>query len=377
MSKKISALDYFPLSVAIGDAFCNRVDEIKQLQHYVLHKRPVLLMSPRRYGKTSLALRAITQTQLPYAQIDLFSAVDEMDIERVILRGVGKVISQMESLPQKAFSLASELFEGTHVRVALTTLGVEIDAHKEREKSSYRVLDVLERLEKLAKKTHQQIILFFDEFQTIREITPDHAMEAVLRQVAQLTQSISFVFSGSSRHLLHELFEDRTRPFYKLCERVSLDRISENAYEKHIQLAAKIHWGHGLNENELASIFSYSERHPYYLNLLCSRLLLADKPSVSNIKKAWSLYALEQRSHVACELDLLSKNQKKLLIMLARSNGTLAPFGKDFVHTTNMSKATIEQSLSFLEKKDYVFRNADGRFTILDPLIKTVLSGDF
>src|SRR3990167_11354686 len=198
-----NSVNHFPLSVEMGSAFCNRIDEIKHLQNCMMNKRTVLLISPRRYGKTSLALRAISQLKLPYAHIDLFSAVDDQDIEKCILRGVGTLISQMESLPKKAYALASEFFEGTHIRVALTKLGVAIEVVKEREKPAYRVLDLLERLEKLAKKTKKEIVLFFDEFQVIREIAQDHAMEAVLRQVAQLTQSISFIFSGNNRHLLN------------------------------------------------------------------------------------------------------------------------------------------------------------------------------
>ena len=107
--------------------------------------------------------------------------------------------------------------------------------HHRREKPSYHILEILERLELLAKKTDHQLILFFDEFQCISEATPDHAIESVLRQVAQLSKSISFVFSGSNRYLLNQLFDDRKHPFYKICERISLDRISEEAYTKHIQ----------------------------------------------------------------------------------------------------------------------------------------------
>ena len=367
-------IDYFPLAIATGDAFCNRVEEIKKLQTCIQHKRPVLLVSPRRYGKTSLALRAINKSKLPYAHIDFFSSVDEEDIEKAILKGVGRLISRMESLPKKALSLASEIFEGTQIRVVFNKMGISIETHKEREKPADRVLDVLERIEKLAQKTDKQIILFFDEFQCVREIATNHAMEGVLRQVAQLTKSISFVFSGSNRHLLNELFEDRNRPFYKLCERITLGRIDEEAYTKNIQAVAKLQWGKELSQRELEAIYYYSERHPYYLNLLCSRLLMCDDPTVDVIENVWAQYVLEERSHVASETELLSKNQRKLLTILARSNGSVAPLGKEFVHQANMSKTSIEQALNFLVKTDYVYKDETGRARVLDPLIKTALA---
>lgn len=373
---QFTSIDWFPLSVASGIAFCNRLDETTRLKLCIEQRRPVLLVSPRRYGKTSLVLHAIHQTKLPYAHIDFFSAVDEQDIQRAILKGIGKLISSMESIPKKALSLATEVFDGSRIRAVLSKIGLTIEVDNRQEKPVHHILEVLERLEKLAEKTNKKLILFFDEFQCINEIAPDQGMEAVLRQVAQLTKSISFIFSGSNRHLLNQLFEDRKRPFYKLCERISIDRISEAAYEKHIQEAINNKWRNKLDKEAMRALFSYSERHPYYLNSLCSKMLFKnDLPTKTTIDSMWEQYVLEERSNVASELELLSKNQRKLLTILARTNGTYSPLGQDFIQIAKMSKATIDQSLTFLERHDYVAKDNDSFYSVLDPLIKAVLSG--
>ena len=369
-------LDQFPLTIASGEAFCNRIDETARLKHCIEQRRPILLISPRRYGKTSLALHAIHQTKLPYAHIDFFSAVDEQDIERAILNGIGKLIGSMESLPKKALALASEVFEGSRIRAVLSKIGVSIEVENRRESPTTTILDVLERLENLAEKTNKKLVLFFDEFQCLGEVAPDHGMEGVLRQVAQLTKSISFIFSGSNRHLLNQLFEDRKRPFYKLCERITLDRIAELDYSKHIQNTALRKWGSHLDEETLKALFSCSERHPYYLNLLCSRMVYEQlKPTRTTINNLWNKYVLEERSNIGAEVELLSKNQRKLLTVLSRANGTYSPLGRDFIQLANMSKATLDQSLLFLERHDYIIRAEDGFVSVLDPLIKAALSG--
>lgn len=375
MASLRKVIDRFPLSLAFDEAFCNRTEELSKLKMCIEHHRPVLLMSPRRYGKTSLALRAIEATNLPYAHIDLFSAIDEQDIERAILKGVGNLISTIELLPQKALKLAGDVFKGTHIRAALTTIGVEVEFSRSNDKKPvYRIQDILEKLEKLSLKVNKKIVLFFDEFQCIREITTDHALEGVFRQAAQQTKMISFIFSGSNRHLLKELFDDRNRPFYKLCERIILERISEEKYTPHIQKAAKLKWKEEFSIAELRCIFDKSQRHSYYLNLLCSRLFTKkEKPNEDQISAVWLQYIAEERSNVASEMDLLSKNQKKLLIMLARQQGTNAPFGQEFIRTSNISKATIEQALGFLKKRDYVYQDDVGCYKVLDPLMSAVL----
>jgi hypothetical protein len=169
----------------------------------------------------------------------------------------------MESLPKRALALAADIFEGSRIRAVLSKVGVTIEVENRREKPTNTILDVLERLEKLAEKTNNKLVLFFDEFQCLGEVAPDHGMEGVLRQVAQLTKSISFIFSGSNRHLLNQLFEDRKRPFYKLCERITLDRIAESDYARHIQNTAIKKWGSSLDEETLSALFFHSERHPY------------------------------------------------------------------------------------------------------------------
>ncbi|MBA2648461.1 MAG: ATP-binding protein [Legionella sp.] len=371
-------LDQFPLSIASGEAFCNRIDETARLKLCIEQRRPVLLVSPRRYGKTSLALHAIHQTKLPFAHIDFFSAVDEHDIERAILKGIGKLIGSMESLPKKALALAAEVFEGSRIRAVLSKVGITIEVENTREKPTNTILDVLERLERLAEKTKNKLVLFFDEFQCLGEVAPDHGMEGVLRQVAQLTKSISFIFSGSNRHWLNQLFEDRKRPFYKICERITLDRIAESDYARHIQKTAIKKWGSNLDEETLISLFSHSERHPYYLNLLCSRMVYEKlKPSRSTIDGLWKKYVLEERSNVGAEVELLSKNQKKLLTVLSRTNGTYSPLGNDFIQSAKISKATLDQSLTFLKRHDYISKAQDGFVSVLDPLIKAALAGTY
>jgi uncharacterized protein len=375
MSKVPSSLDYFPLSVASGRAFCNREAETEKLKQYIEHQRPVLLVSPRRYGKTSLALQAIQQTKVPFAHIDFFSVVEVQDIEKVILRGIGELISRIESMPKRALALASEIFGNTQIRVAYGKLELSLDFNRRKEKPAYNILDILERLERLAAKTKQNIVLFLDEFQSVSEVTSDHAIESVLRQVAQLTQSIAFIFSGSNRHLLNKLFDDRNRPLYKLCERIMLERIMEQSYAKHLQKVAHKTWQVELPQRVLDYLFQCTECHPYYMNLLCARLWNYQQlPTVEIIEQLWRQYRKEERSSVAAELELLSKNQRKLLTVLARTGGTNAPLGQEFIHQANMAKATIDQALTFLEKKDYVIKDKQGYSQVLDPLIKSVLS---
>jgi AAA+ ATPase superfamily predicted ATPase len=367
-------MDFFPLTIAAGKAFCNRKAELTYLGENIVDSKPTLIISPRRYGKTSLALNAIHQAKLPSAHIDFLSAINESDIEKRILKGAGEIISKIETGIRKAFTLATELFSGRDIKVNFGKIGISIEVATQTEKPAYNILTVLERIDYLSQKYKKRIILFFDEFQRLCEISSDYSVESVVREVAQKSKNIIFIFSGSNRHLLHQMFDDRKRPFYKLCDRIILDRISEDEYQKFIQNAARLTWKEPLSDETFNKIIRITERHPYYINLICSKLWKKGLPTPEDVESVWKNYVMEERSQVANEIELLSKNQRKLLSVLARYGGTNTPRGQEFAQEAEMSGATIAQALDFLEKRDFVFKNEKNYYVVLDPLIKAVLS---
>lgn len=266
------SIDYFPLGLALGRAFCNRSEERGRLKDNIHYCTPTLLISPRRYGKTSLALTVILATKLPYVHIDFFSEMDESDIEKSILNSIGKLISQIVPAPQRALSVAQDFFSDMHIKVVLEKFGFNIEIGRSASKPAYNILQALKKLDTLAKKHKKKIILFFDEFQRLIEVTDDHSIEGSIRFVAQQSKNIVFIFSGSSRNLLKQMFDDSRRPLYKLCDRINLERISSSHYHKYIKNAFMKKYKQEIGGDVIKAILSTTENHPYYVNLLCSRL---------------------------------------------------------------------------------------------------------
>lgn len=366
-------MDYFPLSLASGDAFCNRTTEQKRLITNILESKPSLIVSPRRYGKTSLALQVIKKTKLDYAQFDFFSAVNLDDIEKIMLKGISKLLTRLEKGPRKLLQLASDLFSGLNIKISLDKISLSVELNGRSKNTADNILDLLERLEHLSEKYNKKIILLFDEFQRLYQISDDTSIEAVLRQVAQASKKLSFVFSGSNRHLLHKVFHDSNRPFYKLCDRLTLSRISEKDYKKYILKAAS-HYKVEINGNEINTIFECTKRHPYYINLLCSRIFRLKEINAEMIKTIWANYLEEERSQVANELDLISSSQRRMLITLARCGGIKSPRSQETIVLSGMPGSTNAQAMTFLEQKDYIYKDENDLYRILDPAIEGILT---
>ena len=367
-------MNYFPTYLALGGAFCNRKEELKRILYDLNGNTPILLISPRRYGKTSLALKSFEQIKWSYAHVDLYKALSEEDIVKYILNGIGQLLGKIESTPKKLMLLAGEFFSSLHIKVVIEKAGIQLEFNQKNQKAPDIILKSLEKLHELALKKDKRVVLFLDEFQVLGEVINNNSIEAVIREAAQKSTHVSYVFSGSNRHLMEQMFYDRKRPFYKLCDQIKLDRIHEKEYEQYINSAAKEAWGENLESSTLAKIFELSESHSYYVNKLCSLLWQGSKvPKESDVVSTWHSFVLENKSSVERELSLISINQRKLLIFLSNQDQIKELFSKKTTQQIDLTSSSVQRAVELLIEKDYVYIDGDKSYRVLDPLIKSVL----
>lgn len=373
MSKASSniAEDFFPLGLASRESFCNRSFEQERLKANIRTASPTLVTSPRRYGKTSLVLNVIKQMKLPFSHIDLYAEIDELAIQNAILSGVGDALYMVESGTQKALKFVTDFFAGLNISFNFEGVQVKVEISKLQKTPAKVIMAALKKLDTTLTKKNKKVVLFFDEFQKLAQVVKSTAIEGALRHVAQESKHVCFIFSGSNRHLLNRMFDDSSKPFYNLCDRIILDKIPEEHYVSFIQEKAKIKWGEGLNSETLDTIFNLTQRHPYYLNALCHRLWFYKTiPSPLAASDAWSQYVQEIKSDILYELDLLSENQKKMLISMAKYGADHSPMSMGFITLTQFSLSSASATIKSLQKMDYVYAIKAGRYGIINPVIK-------
>lgn len=348
--------DYFPLKLALGDRFYNRKKELVFLKNNIAKCRHTVLVSPRRYGKSSLVHQAVAEAKIPFASIDLFLAHDDQTITRRILQGVADVITQIIPANEKFLILLQKIFRNFKVTLGAKYFNLEVSYDKGVHDTVDQIFSALQALAKLAKDKNKLVLFFIDEFQDIANADNAKAIQGAIRHVAQETADIIFIFSGSNRHLLLELFDDKSMPLYMLCDKLNLQRMSSQDYEPYIQKAALEKWHNEISSQVFARIMSLTELHPFYVNMLCNELWSLDTlPNVDNVFAAWTrCYETEERRLVA-ELEKLSTNQQDLLKTIALQP-VIEPTGQQFLATTGMAYSSVRQTIKSLEKKDMLYK---------------------
>lgn len=363
----------FPLGIAEDEAFCNRTNEQHRLNSNVQIGRHSILLAPRRFGKTSLALKVLNKNKYIYASADFLLAASEHSVETILLHAVGKLIGRLLPFHKRAIEKVRKFMDSLSPKFVINKEGPQIE-FSPKKKSRQNIVETLEGLDHLARDQGKQVVLLFDEFQQIATLKNNKELEAAIRHAAERAKNTSYIFSGSNRHLLMEMFEDSARPLYHLCDQIILSRIQAQHYRSYIQKEAKRKWKMILSNEIIESILQFTECHPYYINVLCSRLWAHDKlPTNIVIEKEWISYAQEQRSRIVSELAVLSPNQRAIVNGLAQNPSTQLT-SKAFLQEIELSSASAIQALKQLQEKDVVYRDEEGKLRLLDPIIQYFIS---
>lgn len=368
--------NYFPLGIAKGEAFCNRVLERKKIIKNIEKGQHTVLISPRRYGKSSLVLASLEETSLAYERCDLFVAVSAEKIEEQILKGVKNLLKKVCTVPEQAVSYIKNYIKDLKSKWIVGTDGISIELIPEKNSDpANNIMESLQILENVLAKKKLEAVFFIDEFQEIGVIANGNGIEGAIRSVAQESQSLRFIFSGSNRHILENMFDDRASPLYMLCDRISVERIHAEDYILFLNKISIKTWKKKLDESVVAEIFNITERHPYYMNVLCGKIWENAEnklPKLESINELWKDYILQEESKVAKDLSNLNISQKKILIAIAHG-ATKDLTSKETLYQFNLSSGAISKSLKLLEEKDYINKNKNGEYFIVDPLIKASL----
>lgn len=364
--------EYFPLGMAAGLAFCNRTEEADILLNNLQNGKHTLLMAARRYGKSSLAHHALEKSRLPFVEVDFYMARNEKIIETYILDAVIKLIGKAIGPVDKLTALIKKFVKHLRPKLMLETNHVSLElAVSAVSDPATNIKEALMLLEHLLEHRKQTAVLLFDEFQNVGVISQGCGIEAAIRHVAQKTKRLAFIFSGSNRKLLKTMFEDDTRPLYKLCWKLALSRIAQEHYVEHINKASKKAWKIQLSDDVIKQILFLTERHPYYVNKLCDYLwtVYQKPPTKKMVNQCWLKVLEEEKSDAVKEISLLSMGQKAVLLQIA-AKGAEGLTSQNTLMEMSMSSSSVISALSALDEKDVIERFDDGSIQIINPVVK-------
>lgn len=363
----------FPAGIATGQAFYDRVNERKQLKQSLLNGIHTAIISPRRFGKTSLIKKAIDENKLSFIWLDFMTITSIKDAESRFLHHISELIVKICKTEKKVKKLATEYFQLFKPEITVGMPGLLKVVLNTDNFPNNAITEALIKLDELAQATKTQVAIVCDEFQEIVNIDKNSTFQAAIRHAAEGSQSITYLFSGSKHQPLRRLFNGKQSPLYELCDLMTIERVSEKDYRSYLQKEAEKKWGSKLSEKVLEKIFEYTDYYPKYVNALCSKLWFSNQPPrVNQLEEVWENYIFARKTDIAEELNGLTLNQRKLFKHLC-FHPTQTPFGFETAVNAEMSTSAIQTALPILMDNDLVVKIGE-TYRVIDPTFKYYFS---
>ena len=216
---------------AEGEYFTDRQEDAKRLTANLTHGINTILISPRRWGKTSLVKKVISEIDHPEIKtvfLDIFQCKSEWEFYRAFATAVIKqTATKLEEWVEMAKTfLASISPKFTFGPDPMTDFSIAF----EWDKKDDTVLDILQLPEKIAQKRGIRLLVCLDEFQQMAEFADSVTFQKRLRSVWQHQQHVTYCMFGSKKHLLESIFNEKSMPFYKFGDLMFLKKIPANEW---------------------------------------------------------------------------------------------------------------------------------------------------
>ena len=238
--------------------FTDREEDLKKVLEVINSNNHLILISPRRYGKTSLINKAVKQTGRPDIILNLQLITSATDLAAELLKRLFKIYPQEKVKQQiKHFRFIPTL----SVNPVTDTFDIAF-----MPTVSFKPIleDVFQLIEQLGKRGKRPIIVL-DEFQEIQKI--DKNLDRILRAIIQMQNNVNYVFMGSQESLMREIFERKKSPFYHFGALQTLDVIPEKDFHSFLEQRFAMQVKH--KSNIIAQkILLFTRCHPYYTQQL-------------------------------------------------------------------------------------------------------------
>ena len=369
-------------NLALDDAFVDREQELEALLADLRSGQDVLLVAPRRYGKSSLALRAVQaalREDILVASCDLMRTPTK---ERFAGALAKTIHDDLASPVDQARDRAAGLFRGLRIRPT-----IELDPDDGDLSFSFRasragsdIDDTIEHLLELpgriAAERKRRIAIVFDEFQEVMDLDPK--LPNLMRSVFQGQPHVAHVYLGSKRHAMQSIFNDRNEPFWRSARHMELGRLPEAALAAHLRDRFEA-TERDADDEAIVRLLAVTDGHPYATQELAfftwSHVPHGHAARERDVEAGLADVLNAEHNNLSRLWDGCTRNER--LVLLALREGPQSLFSEETRERKGLPAATfVQRAVKSLVRDDTVEQLPDRRYRLAEPFLAEWLDRD-
>ena len=360
-------------ALALDDAFTNRRAEIRELETDIRNGQDVVLLAPRRYGKSSLMWRVaqrLVRKRVLVAQVDLMTTPTKERLAEKLAKTIYEDIASPIFRAKERLRVFQELRIQPTVTVnpADGSLAFGFEASRGPEDLNETLERLLELPGRLGTERERQAVLILDEFQEIVDI--DRDLPKLMRAVFQAQPEVAHVYLGSKRHMMRRIFSDENEPFWRSAKQLELGVIAPKDFRSFIEHRFDS-TGRAVASEAADRVLEITGGHPYATQELCyflwQRVGEGGTADLRATEEALEDVLRSEHAHFTLVWGRASSAQRTLLQALASEPGhpLSAAYRRRFALA---GPSTVQKALEALEREELIARNG-GFAEIREPFL--------
>lgn len=363
-----------------GDYYLPRPDLEKTVSNFLENKIPVILIGPRRFGKTSFLLNLLykNQNSHPFLFIDIFNITSHKDFLLQLVRALhkkrtlwDKAKNAIKSISRARPKVTTQFDSQTHQ----PTFDFSLDFSNADERDiKESIQDLLSSLSKLGKG----LILAIDEFQKISEINDEGWLEATIRTQMQELRNTSFIFTGSRRTVIYEMLNNHKRPLYKFCQPIEFPALGNDFTDWIVKRFKTV--GIDCQSEAIEHLRDKVQNSPNYVQMICFHLVTLGKDKIGKKEIDEVLITVVKQNAYAYQtlLNSLTATQQRTLRLAAIEEKNV--FTKELLTKYEItSGAALSSAIKSLKEKEILDEEGSSKGSVVfdDPLFALWLKTSF
>lgn len=344
--------------------FCDREKETLWMVRTLENKAHILLTSPRRMGKTQLIRHVFEQPSIKDNCYTFYTDIYPTTSLHELVLFLSKEIYSV--LVPKGKTVLDKFLAGLHSLAGCfgydpvsntPTFNVKLGDIHSPELTLEEIFQYLEQADK-------PCIFAIDELQQIANY-PEKNVEALLRSYIQKMNNCLFIYAGSNRHILENMFNSAAKPFYNSAEQIYLECISKDVYTAFIAEQFN-RASRNITPGAASLAYDLFEGHTYYVhNVLHNAFAYIDSDKTvdeADISKILSDILEEKGRSFASLMNQLNYQQKEVLIAIAKEGRASGVTSVAFVKKHALkSPSSVQYAISALLEKQLLTYENEGR----------------
>ncbi len=348
-----------------SEYFCDRDSETKTVVEALRNERNVVLISPRRLGKTGLIHHVFENIK----QSDPDTACFYMDVNatrnlnQFIQLLARTVVGKVDTFSQSTMRKITTFFSSYKPVVSFDELtgmpNFSITVSSELQEQS------LQRIFEYLKQSERRIYIAIDEFQQVAEY-PEKGTEAMLRSYIQFMPNVYFIFAGSKQHIMTDMFLSAKRPFYQSSQIVNLTLIDKEKYEA-FALKFMEEKGIEVHNGSFEYLYNVVDGQTWYVQNILNRLYQnGNAVTQEEINSVIEELVNEQEVSFISYYESLTDNQAALLLAIAKAKEVKSVLSREFIARYDLpAVSSISLAMKVLMGREFVYKY-NGKYIVYD-----------